>query len=120
MKQYLTKAEAAEEFQCSPDTIDRAVKEIQKYHIGPGKRYGQYSFRGDGRIFQIRYAVLTDFMRYREFLRDKVAAKAVPAFDVKEAERDLGVIRENGAVAQVDADEIVDAIFARFRQVFTV
>lgn len=84
--------------------------------MGPGKRYGQYSLRGSGRLTQIRYAVLTDYMRYKDYFSDSVLAESIPQFNAREAERDLGVVSDSfrDPAAQIDADMIAEAIIKAF------
>lgn len=111
MKQYISKLEAMEDLGLSTTAMTSVINEIRSLS-GLGKRYGQYALRGSGRRLQIRYAVLTDYMAYRERLRNKDARKYVPDFDVREAERDLGVSSDVFITQQlsVDPDLIAGAI----------
>ena len=111
MKQYITRNEAMEELGLSTTAMRTILNEIRSYS-GVGKRYGPYALRGSGRLMQVRYAVLTDYMSYRDRLRNKDARKYVPDFDVREAERDLGVTSDVFITQQlsVDPDLIAGAI----------
>lgn len=110
MRQYMDKATAAEELQVKSAFISRVFKEIHEL-TGNGKRYGPYSFRGSGRMEQIRSAVLTDYMKYREALNDKDMAKYVPEFDVRAAEIELGI--SNTQVVTANAQEVADLVFKK-------
>ena len=103
MKQYITRNEAMEELGLSTTAMRTILNEIRSYS-GVGKRYGPYALRGSGRLMQVRYAVLTDYMSYRDRLRNKDARKYVPDFDVREAERDLGVTSDVFVTQQITAD----------------
>ena len=111
MKQYITRTEAMEELGLSTTAMRTILNEIRSYS-GVGKRYGPYALRGSGRLMQVRYAVLTDYMSYRDRLRNKDTRKYVPDFDVREAERDLGVTSDVFITQQlsVDPDLIAGAI----------
>jgi len=111
MKQYITRTEAMEELGLSTTAMKTIISEIRSYS-GVGKRYGPYALRGSGKLLQIRYAVLTDYMSYRDRLRNKDSKKYVPEFDVREAERDLGVTSDVFITQQlsVDPDLIAGAI----------
>ena len=111
MKQYITRTEAMEELGLSTTAMRTILNEIRSYS-GVGKRYGPYALRGSGRLMQVRYAVLTDYMSYRDRRRNKDARKYVPDFDVREAERDLGVTSDVFITQQlsVDPDLIAGAI----------
>lgn len=115
MKQYLTREEAAEDINVSKREIANIITGIRE-NMGPGKRYGQYSLRGSGRLTQIRYAVLTDYMRYKDYFSDSVLAENIPQFNAREAERDLGVVSDSfrDPAAQIDADMIAEAIIKAF------
>ena len=102
MKQYINKSDIADEFQISSSFAGRICREIREDYTGPGKRYGQYAVRGDSNYLQVRYAVLTDYLRYRKGLKDPVAGSYVPAFDIREAERDLGVREDPIYNIQID------------------
>lgn len=91
MKQYITKAEVAELLQSSKITAGGIIREMQLKHIGPGKRYDEYAIVGQGKLLLVRYAVLMDYMRYREWLNDSDTVGIVPAFDLDKVERNLGV-----------------------------
>ena len=106
----MDKATAAEELQVKSAFISRVFKEIHEL-TGNGKRYGPYTFRGSGRTEQIRSAVLTDYMHYREALNDKDMAKYVPEFDVRAAEIELGI--GHTQVVMVDAQKVADIICAK-------
>lgn len=108
MRQYMDKAAAAEELQVRNTFIATVFKEIHKL---VGSRYGPYTFRGSGRTEQIRSAVLTDYMHYREALNDKDMAKYVPEFDVRAAEIELGI--GHTQVVMVDAQKVADIICAK-------
>ncbi len=110
MKQYLTKAEVMEELHVKDTEYSKIINGIRE-NKGPNKRYGQYSIRGSGKILQVRYAVLTDYLANREFL-GTAAEKTLPAFDVRAAERDLGVIAGDfqPAAVHIDEDSIADRI----------
>ena len=103
MKQYITRTEAMEELGLSTTAMKTIISEIRSYS-GVGKRYGPYALRGTGKLLQIRYAVLTDYMSYRDRLRNKDSKKYVPDFDVREAERDLGVTSDVFITQQVSVD----------------
>ena len=111
MKQYISRAEAIEEFGLSETGLRRILDELRGFS-GVGKRYGPYALRGQGKYLQVRYAVLTDYMSYRDRLRNKDSKKYVPEFDVREAERDLGVTSDVFITQQlsVDPDLIAGAI----------
>lgn len=108
MRQYMDKAAAAEELQVRNTFIATVLKEIHKL---VGSRYGPYTFRGSGRTEQIRSAVLTDYMHYREALNDKDMAKYVPEFDVRAAEIELGI--SNAQVVTANAQEVADLVFKK-------
>lgn len=108
MRQYMDKAAAAEELQVRNTFIATVFKEIHKF---VGSRYGPYAFRGSGRTEQIRSAVLTDYMRYRDALKDTDMAKYVPEFDVRAAEIELGI--GHTQVVMVDAQKVADIICAK-------
>lgn len=110
MRQYMDKATAAEELQVGAAYIDKVFKEIHEL-TGNGKRYGPYTFRGSGRVEQIRSAALTDYMKYREALNDKDRAKYVPEFDVRAAEIELGI--GHTQVVMVDAQKVANIICAK-------
>ena len=114
MKQYLNKSGAAEEFGRSERNILEIMKEIRE-HSGPGKRYGKYTFLGEGKFLQIRAAVMVDYLENRIYLMDKDSAKYAPPFDVKEAERNLGITGEPVAkqVIQFDAEMAASAILRK-------
>lgn len=99
MKQYISKAEAADMFHVTKATIGSVIQEIQRNHIGSGRRYDAYAITGQGKTSLIRYAVLVDYMRYREWLNDPDTVNLVPAFDVQTLEYDLGV---NANLTSVD------------------
>lgn len=113
MKQYLTKTEAAEELQASPREVEKVVAGIRE-QMGPGKRYGQYSLRGSRKLLQIRYAVFTDYLRYKDYFGDETLEKHIPPFNVRDAERDLGVVQGDFQQIQIDTDAIADAVLQRF------
>ena len=106
----MDKATAAEELQVKSAFISRVFKEIHEL-TGNGKRHGPYTFRGSGRTEQIRSAVLTDYMRYRDALKDTDMAKYVPEFDVRAAEIELGI--GHTQVVMVDAQKVADIICAK-------
>lgn len=108
MRQYMDKAAAAEELQVRNTFIATVFKEIHKL---VGSRYGPYTFRGSGRTEQIRSAVLTDYMRYRDALKDTDMAKYVPEFDVRAAEIELGI--SNTQVVTANAQEVADLVFKK-------
>ena len=103
LQQYINRNEAMEELGLSTTAMRTILNEIRSYS-GVGKRYGPYALRGSGRLMQVRYAVLTDYMSYRDRLRNKDARKYVPDFDVREAERDLGVTSDVFVTQQITAD----------------
>ena len=111
MKQYISRAEAMKELGVTESGLKKIVSEIRAFS-GIGRRYGQYAIRGSGKLLQIRYAVLTDYMSYRDRLSNKDTRKYVPDFDIREAERDLGVTSDVFITQQlsVDPDLIADAI----------
>ena len=117
MKQYINKSDIADEFQISSSLAGRICREIREDYMGPGKRYGQYAVRGGDRYLQVRYAVVTDYLRYRKELKDPVAGRYVPAFDIREAERDLGVREDPIYNIQIDpavvAAEVVKMLALR-------
>lgn len=104
----MDKAAAAEELQVRNTFIATVFKEIHKL---VGSRYGPYTFRGSGRTEQIRSAVLTDYMRYRDALKDTDMAKYVPEFDVRAAEIELGI--SNTQVVTANAQEVADLVFKK-------
>lgn len=106
----MDKATAAEELQVKSAFISRVFKEIHEL-TGNGKRYGPYTFRGSGRTEQIRSAVLTDYMRYRDARKDTDMAEYVPEFDVRAAEIELGI--GHTQVVMVDAQKVADIICAK-------
>lgn len=108
MRQYMDKAAAAEELQVRNTFIATVFKEIHKF---VGSRYGPYTFRGSGRTEQIRSAVLTDYMRYRDALKDTDMAKYVPEFDVRAAEIELGI--GHTQVVTANAQEVADLVFEK-------
>ena len=110
MRQYMDKATSAEELQVGAAYIDKVFKEIHNF-VGTGKRYGPYTFRESGRSEQIRSAVLTYYMHYREALNDKDMAKYVPEFDVRAAEIELGI--GHTQVVMIDAQKVADIICAK-------
>ena len=116
MKQYINKTDIAAEFQISPSFANRICKEIQDKHMGPGKRYGQYTIRGNGKCMQVRYAVLTDYLRYRKDLKDPMACRYVPAFDIREAERDLGVREDPVYNVQIDPSVVAAEVVKMLAQ----
>ena len=108
MRQYMDKAAAAEELQVRNTFIATVFREVHKL---VGNRYGPYTFRGSGRTEQIRSAVLTDYMRYRDALKDTDMAKYVPEFDVRAAEIELGI--SNTQVVTANAQEVADLVFKK-------
>ena len=116
MKQYINKADITEEFQISPSFATRICREIQDENMGPGKRYGQYAIRGSNSYLQVRYAVLTDYLRYRKNLKDPMACRYVPAFDIREAERDLGVREETVYNVQIDPSVVAAEVVKMLAQ----
>ena len=113
VRQYLNREAACEEFQCSETTIKCAVAGIRGLI---GRRYGPYAIRGEGRLLQVRYAVLTDYMKYREWLEDKNHPGAPPPFDIREAERELGVRQDVIYNVQLDEERVASAVVRMLAQ----
>lgn len=111
MHQYISREVAAEEFDLSKQTISRIFEEIEEYK----SRYGAYAFRGEGKTRQIRYAVMDDYMRWRKWLRSPDSAKYVQPFDVRSAERELGVIAYSEAA--VDLDELASRVLRQLSNI---
>lgn len=111
MKQYISRAEVKEDFGLSETGLRRVLDELMGFS-GVGKRYGPYAIRGQGKYLQVRYAVLTDYMSYRDRLNNKDSRKYVPDFDVREAERDLGVTSDVFITREIniDAEQLAGAI----------
>ena len=111
MHQYLDIKAASEEFGLSKQTVSRIFGEIEKYD----KRYGAYSFRGEGKTRQVRYAVMDDYMRWRHWLRNPDSAKYAQSFDVRSAERELGVTSDTKS--SIDIDELTRRVLARLSNI---
>lgn len=111
MTQYIDRQTASEEFGLSIKTIGRIFDEIEAY-VGKGKRYGVYSFRGEEKTRQVRYAVMDDFMRWRTWLKDPDRVKHVPPFSVRDAEKELGVTSREAAI-DIDIDKITEDVFRK-------
>ena len=109
MNQYINIKTAATEFNISPQTVSKIWLEIED-HVGKGKRYGSYTFRGVGKTRQVRYAVMDDYMRWRHWFANSDSRKHVPDFDVRNAEIELGVSRTT--VNMVDADAVAEKVMA--------
>ena len=85
----MDKAAAAEELQVRNTFIATVFKEIHKL-VG---------------------SLLTDYMRYRDALKDTDMAKYVPEFDVRAAEIELGI--SNTQVVTANAQEVADLVFKK-------
>ena len=110
MRQYIDLQGIADEFCVSKQTAKRIADEMDAL-TGLGKRYGPYTFRGEGKTFQVRYAAVDDYMRYRSELTSPDSAKYVPGFDIREAEMQLGV--SNMTIVKIDAQEVADLVFRK-------
>ncbi|MDO4803343.1 MAG: hypothetical protein Q4A32_00805 [Lachnospiraceae bacterium] len=109
VRQYIDRQTASEEFGLSIKTIGKIFEEIDVY-VGKGKRYGSYSFRGEEKTRQVRYAVMDDYMRWRTWLKDPDRVKHVPPFSVRDAEKELGVTSREAAI---DIDRIAEDVFRK-------
>lgn len=113
MKQFINRQTAAEEFQVSVKTVTNIWNEIRDRWVGrPPKRYRDTTFRGEGKTLQIRYAVMDDYMRNREWLNDLDTVNLVPDFDLRQAERELGVIGNESQVIKINPKEIAHEIMS--------
>ena len=115
MNQYMDKQSAAAEFGVSVQTIEKWLKEMEPY-IGPGKRYKAYATRGHKKTLQVRYAVLDDYVRNREYLGNPSTEKAVPPFDVRAAEAELGI--SNAQIVMIDAEKVAELVMQGMAKAF--
>ena len=86
MKKYMTAKEAAIEFGCKAEHIQKLMKEMRKYIPA---RYGKMTFFGEGRSVAVRTVCLIDYSAHKDLLRD--GNGNIVAFDAVESERELGI-----------------------------
>lgn len=86
---YATKAQLSRIFGVTVQTVHSRVKEIQKEI---GKRYNRYAICEN----LISVAVYADHEKYRKLLADKNLRKAVPPFDMEDAEAYIIFVTKKG------------------------
>ena len=86
MKKYMTAKEASVEFGCTPEHIQKLMKEMREYIP---ERYGKLTFFGEGRAIAVRTVCLIDYSAHRQLIRD--GNGNIVNFNAVESERELGI-----------------------------
>lgn len=91
-KPYLTKNELSKLTGMSLGAVNVRVDELKQ----ETQRYGEYAYIKDGGFVLVNFLAWTDFLKYRQMLKEKNMRKHVPNYDPVKIAKAIGWYGEEG------------------------
>ena len=115
----LSKNAIAENYHMCVRTVENRIKEIL---TDQKDRYGDFAVIKHGSLVLVNVLVFTDYICYRDRLRDKNLKKNVPPYNPEEVAKQLGYynIIETSADSEHIAKELEAQVTEKTKDIFTV